>query len=185
MAQRNIVKTIAKLAAVVVAMFAFVFVVMVPMYNIVCQAYGLNGKSSSKQYQVPDAGVDKRRSVTVQYIAANAQGMPWEFRPLEASIVVHPGALNTVEYYAKNGTDKDMVSQSVPSFVPSRAARYIHTTKCFCFRHQPLKAGVETKLAVQFIVDRELPADISNIALSYTIFDVTAMDKTGKRIANR
>ncbi len=185
MALSKIAKTTGKLAVVAVLMFAFVFVVMVPMYNTLCEVLGLNGKYSGKQYDVVQAKVDQKRSVTVQFVAANAEGMPWQFRPVVASIVVHPGAVNNVEYYAKKVTANDMVAQAVPSFVPSRAAQYFHKTECFCFRRQPLKAGEETKLAIQFIVDQDLPVDVSNITLSYTIFDVTAMDKADKRVADR
>lgn len=178
MANRDIAKTAGKLSIVVVAMFAFVFVVMVPLYNTLCQALGLNGKYTDKQYSVVSAKVDESRTVKVQFFASNAEGMPWQFQPVQGVIEVHPGAVNTVEFYAKNVTDKDMVAQAVPSFVPARSARYFHKTECFCFRRQPLKAGEATKLAVQFIVDQELPAEVSDIALSYTIFDVTEMDKT-------
>lgn len=181
----NIAKTTGKMAIIAVAMFAFVFVVMVPLYNTLCQVLGLNGKYSGKQYEVVQAKSDQSRSVTVQFVAVNAEGMPWQFRPVQASVVVHPGAVNNVEYYAKNVTDKDMVAQAVPSFVPSRAAQYFHKTECFCFRRQPLKAGEETKLAIQFIVDQDLPDEVDNITLSYTIFDVTAMDKADKRVADR
>jgi cytochrome c oxidase assembly protein subunit 11 len=185
MAVSNIAKTTAKLAVVVVGMFAFVFVVMVPLYNTLCQVLGLNGKYSGEKYAVVQAQVDQSRSVTVQFVAANAEGMPWQFHPVEASITVHPGAVNNIEFYAKNVTVGDMVAQAVPSFVPSRAAQYFHKTECFCFRRQPLKAGEETKLPVQFIVDQDLPAEVTNITLSYTIFDVTAMDKASKGVANR
>lgn len=186
MANKGIAKTVGKLSAVVIAMFAFVFVVMVPLYNTFCEALGLNGKYSAKPYQVVKAKVDTARMVKVQFVAANAEGMPWQFKPVQGVVEVHPGAVNTIEYYAKNVTDKDMVAQAVPSFVPARAAQYFHKTECFCFRRQPLKAGEETKLAVQFIVDQDLPAEVSDIALSYTIFDVTEMDKASKKgMANR
>ncbi|MDB6061912.1 MAG: cytochrome c oxidase assembly protein [Verrucomicrobiaceae bacterium] len=185
MAANNIAKTVGKLAIVAVGMFAFVFVVMVPLYNTLCDVLGLNGKYSGKQYEVVQANVDKGRSVTVQFVAANAEGMPWQFRPVEASIVIHPGAVNTIEFYAKNITGSDMVAQAVPSFVPSRSAQYFHKTECFCFRRQPLKAGEEATLPVQFIVDQDLPAEVTNITLSYTLFDVTAMDKASKGVANR
>lgn len=68
-----------------------------------------------------------------------------------------------------------MVSQAIPSLVPSRAAEYFHKTECFCFNQQPLAAGANADLALQFIVDRDLPKDIHVITLSYTIFDVTEM----------
>jgi cytochrome c oxidase assembly protein subunit 11 len=181
MADKAVAKTVGKLLVVVVGMFAFVFVVMVPLYNTLCQALGLNGKYSGKQYEVVQAKVDTSRTIKVQFVAANAEGMPWEFQPVEASVEVHPGAVNNIEYFARNVTGGDMVAQAVPSFVPSRAAQYFHKTECFCFRRQPLKAGADTKLPMQFIVDQDLPADITNITLSYTIFDVTAADKAEKK----
>jgi cytochrome c oxidase assembly protein subunit 11 len=185
MAFSGIAKTTGKLAVVVVGMFAFVFVVMVPLYDTLCQALGLNGKYSGKQYEVVQAKVDTTRTIKVQFVAVNAEGMPWQFQPLQASIDVHPGAVNTVEFYAKNVTDKDMVAQAVPSFVPAQAAQYFHKTECFCFRRQPLLAGGDAKLPMQFIVDQALPAGITDIALSYTIFDVTAMDKADQAVTNR
>jgi len=185
MAKNTIAKTVGKLSVVVVGMFAFVFVVMVPLYNTLCEQLGLNGKYNGKQYEVVQAKVDQSRTVKVQFVAANAEGMPWQFSPVEHVVSVHPGAVTTIEYYAKNVTGNDMVAQAVPSFVPARSAQYFHKTECFCFRRQPLKAGAETKLAVQFIVDQALPAEVNEITLSYTIFDVTAMDKAGKGIASR
>src|SRR5690606_28304719 len=101
------------------------------------------------------------------------EGMPWDFRPETVDIDVHPGAVTNIAYLARNVTDKDMVAQAVPSFVPPRAAQYFHKTECFCFNRQPLAAGAEASLGLQFIVDQELPADITEITLSYTIFDVT------------
>lgn len=184
MADRDIAKTVGKLSIIVVAMFAFVFVVMVPLYNTLCETFGLNGKYSQKQSQVVKSKIDTTRIVKVQFVAANAEGMPWVFQPVQSVVEVHPGAVNTIEYYAKNVTNKDMVAQAVPSFVPARAAQYFHKTECFCFRRQPLKAGEETKLAVQFIVDQDLPAEVSDIALSYSIFDVTEMDKADKKTAS-
>lgn len=185
MAETSVTKTVGKLALVVVAMFAFVFVVMVPLYNTMCQVLGLNGKYSGKQYEVVKSTVDTSRAVKVQFVATNAAGMPWNFKPLATVIETHPGAVNNVEFYAKNVTGGDMVAQAVPSFVPARAAQYFHKTECFCFHRQPLKAGAEAKLPLQFIVDRDLPPDITTITLSYTIFDVTAMDKADKAVAKR
>lgn len=187
MADNNVAKTVSKLTLSAIAMFAFVFVVMVPLYNTLCEAFGINGKyTATKPYEVVSAKVDTTREVKVLFVAANAEGMPWEFRPVDAVVMVHPGALNSVEFYAKNVTSKDMIAQAVPSFVPGRSAQYFHKTECFCFQRQPLKAGEEIKMPMRFIVDQELPAEVSEITLSYTIFDVTEMDKpSGKGVVNR
>jgi cytochrome c oxidase assembly protein subunit 11 len=58
---------------------------------------------------------------------------------------------------------------------PSRAAEYFHKTECFCFNQQPLDGRTSAEMPLQFIIDRELPDDISTITLSYTLFDVTSM----------
>ena len=184
MADKSIAKTVAKLSAVVVCMFAFVFVVMVPLYNTFCEVFGLNGKYSGEKYEVVAAKPDESRKIKVVFVANRAEGMPWDFKPKTVEVFVHPGAVANVAYYAKNVTGNDMVAQAVPSFVPARAAQYFHKTECFCFNRQPLAAGHETDLGLQFIVDQELPADISEITLSYTIFDITDRDG-GKPVATR
>lgn len=176
MAEQSVVKTVTKLAVTAVAMFAFVFVVMVPLYDTLCQVLGINGKTQGKvDYETVQAGVDESRTVKVQFVASNAEGMVWAFRPTQTQLKVHPGAVNTTQFFAQNPTAEHMVAQAVPSIVPARAAAYFHKTECFCFNQQPLDGGKTAEMPLQFIVDRDLPADIHTITLSYTIFDVTEM----------
>mgnify|MGYP003641481452 CR=1 FL=1 len=51
-----VVDTVVKLASTAVIMFAFVFVVMVPLYNVLCDALGINGKTSGEAYTSVQAG---------------------------------------------------------------------------------------------------------------------------------
>tara|TARA_R110001583_G_scaffold16518_6_gene67612 strand:+ start:715 stop:1281 length:567 start_codon:yes stop_codon:yes gene_type:complete len=171
---RNIAILSIKLLGLVVVMFAFAMWVMPPLYNALCEVLGINGKTG-RQYTVVDSQVDTSRTVKVQFVAQNNEAMPWEFSPNTSQVEVHPGESANVTYYAKNTQDRYMVSQAIPSLVPSRAAEYFHKTECFCFNQQPLAAGANADLALQFIVDRDLPKDIHVITLSYTIFDVTEM----------
>jgi cytochrome c oxidase assembly protein subunit 11 len=171
------IDTATKLVAVAVAMFAFVFVVMVPLYNVLCDALGINGKTDGQAYTSVQAGVDESRLVTVQFVATRNEGMPWEFGPNTTVMKVHPGAVNDTKFHARNTLARDMVAQAIPSISPSRAVQYFHKTECFCFNQQPLAAGAAAELPLQYIVDRDLPADIHTITLSYTIFDVTDMAK--------
>lgn len=166
--------TVVKLGAVSVGMFAFVFVVMVPLYNVLCDALGINGKTSSEAYTSVVAAVDESRNIKVQFIATNNDGMPWEFSPGVSEMVVHPGAANDTIFYAVNPTMASMVAQAIPSVSPSRAAEYFHKTECFCFEQQPLEGNGSAEMPLQFIVDQDLPADIKTITLSYTLFDVTS-----------
>jgi len=172
-----VLDTVAKLATVVVAMFAFVFVVMVPLYNVLCDALGINGKTSGQRYEAVQIQVDESREITVQFIATNNEGMSWEFRPAKTMMRVHPGAVNETVFLARNPMPEDMVAQAIPSVAPSRAAEYFHKTECFCFNQQPLGGEQSAEMPLQFIVDQDLPRDIKTITLSYTIFDVTEMVK--------
>ena len=183
LSQDPTIDTVAKLGAVSVAMFAFVFVVMVPLYNVLCDALGINGNTSSEAYISVSAEVDESRSIKVQFIATNNDGMPWAFSPQVTEMLVHPGAANDMVFFAANPTMNAMVAQAIPSVSPSRAAEYFHKTECFCFEQQPLDGNGEAEMPLQFIVDQDLPADIKTITLSYTLFDVTSLmsDKVASR----
>jgi len=169
------INTVIKLVAVAVMMFAFVFVVMVPLYDVLCEALGINGKPSAQAYTAAPARVDESRTVTIQFIASNNEGMPWEFAPTTTMMKVHPGAVNGTVFHARNPLPQAMVGQAIPSISPARAAQYFHKTECFCFNQQPLDGEASAELPLQFIVDQDLPRDIGTITLSYTIFDVTDM----------
>ncbi len=167
--------TVLKLVVTAVAMFAFVFVVMVPLYNVLCDVLGINGKTSGEAYTAVPVAVDESRLVTIQFVATNNQGMPWEFKPGTTVMKVHPGAINDTIFYARNPEPRAMVAQAIPSISPARAAEYFHKTECFCFNQQPLPGRGAADMPLQFIVDQDLPRDIRTITLSYTIFDVTEM----------
>ncbi|CAA0081054.1 Cytochrome c oxidase assembly protein CtaG [BD1-7 clade bacterium] len=172
MASNNTNKLVLKLFGAVVGMFAFGFA-LVPLYDVFCDVTGLNGKTGTQAYQAVDVEVDTSRTVTVQFIATNNDQMNWAFKPEKTMLKVHPGEAITTSFYAKNPNAKDMIAQAIPSVSPGRAAEFFHKTECFCFNQQPLAAGMETDMPLQFIVDQDLPKDIRTITLSYTIFDVT------------
>ena len=183
MAEKNVGITVRKLLIVVVAMFGFGFA-MVPLYNVFCDITGLNGKTADEVAEEYKDDVDQNRIIRVSFIANRNQEMPWEFRPTQAVIDVHPGEIVNTTYWAKNTTSHDMVSQSVPSVVPSVAAQYFHKIQCFCFNNQPLAAGEGEEMALQFYVDPKLPKSIKSITLAYTIFDITETVNGGQKQAH-
>lgn len=172
MSKKNINNLVMKLVLGVVGMFAFGFA-LVPIYDVFCDLAGINGKTASSAYQAVEVKVDTSRTITVQFIAQNNDGMVWEFKPEVTSIKVHPGEPTDTTFFARNPTARDMVAQAIPSVSPGRAAEFFHKTECFCFNKQPLAARTEVDMPLQFIVDQDLPADIQTITLAYTIFDVT------------
>ena len=168
---RNIVR---KLVFAVVGMFGFAFA-MVPLYEVLCEVTGLNGKTNSRAItQVPEGmAVDEERSVLVQFVTRNDPDMPWAFEPMEHSVRVHPGEIKAVNFRVRNDTDQDMVSQAIPSLVPGQAASHFKKTQCFCFDQQPLAANSEQIMPMIFYLDPALPKHLTTITLSYTLFDIT------------
>ena len=164
-------RLVQRLLLVVVAMFAFGFL-LVPIYDVMCQAFGINGKTAGA-YQGSQQ-VDEARQVRVQFLATNSAGMVWEFGPKAEELTVKPGATNEILFVAYNPTDKPMTAQAIPSVSPSKAAAYFHKTECFCFTQQVLQPGERIEMPVRGIVDRDLPADVRHLTLAYTLFDITA-----------
>jgi cytochrome c oxidase assembly protein subunit 11 len=102
---------------------------------------------------------------------ANARG-PWDFKPAQASIDVHPGEVTTVMYEFRNRQDRTMAVQAIPSYAPASAMAHFKKIECFCFTEQMLKPGESRQWPVVFVVDRRLPKDVRTITLSYTFFEV-------------
>ena len=171
--KNNTIDLTVKLVMASVSMFVFVFVVMVPLYDVLCDALGINGKTSGRSYVAENIEVDTTREITVQFVTINNSGMPWIFEPSKVITTVNPGAMNDITFYAKNTTNKNMSAQAIPSVSPARASTYFHKTECFCFDKQDLTANTETHMPLRYIVDQNLPKDIQTITLSYTIFDIT------------
>jgi cytochrome c oxidase assembly protein subunit 11 len=168
----NIVSTARKHLVGALCMFGFGFA-LVPLYDVFCDITGLNGKISGTVEQVQHR-VDTSRSVTVQLIASNNATMPWRFMPLQEQIEMHPGEWRQVGFWAANTTDRDMISQAVPSITPSRAAQYVQKSECFCFQQQPLDAGKSKQMNMVFTLSPDLPKDIETVSMVYTLFDSTA-----------
>lgn len=162
-------RVIARLMFVVVGMFAFGFA-LVPLYDVFCEVTGLNGKTGDRAVAYDELQVDTSREVEVEFVASLNESMPWEFRPVQHAVTVHPGEATRIEYVAVNRTNRPITGQAVPSVAPGRAAEYFQKTECFCFTEQRLEPGEEKRMPVIFVVDPELPDDVSQLALSYTFF---------------
>jgi cytochrome c oxidase assembly protein subunit 11 len=164
--------TVKKLLMVVMAMFGFGFA-LVPLYDVFCDITGLNGKTNTTAVDYLADGIDTSRTVKVQFITRNAKGIPWKIEPVLNEINVHPGEMKLVSFYAKNKAQHDIIGQAVPSVSPGQAANYFHKIECFCFTQQPLIAGEDIEMSLQFYVDLALPENIHTLTLSYTLYDIT------------
>lgn len=170
---------VVKLLVLAVVMFAFALWVMPPFYYALCDLLDIDPRTSNKAYVAEEVKVDRTRTVRVQFVSSNNEGMLWEFHPSDVRLDVHPGEAVKTTFFARNPTGRRMVGQAVPSVVPTKAAEYFHKTECFCFNQQILEAGQAVDMPLVFIVDQALPPDIHTITLSYALFDVTSMENSG------
>ena len=162
---------------VVVLMFGFGFA-LVPMYNVFCDAFGINGKTGIEATAMAEPTVvDEERWINVEFVTTLNQSMPWHFKPTVKKIRVHPGQTTTVDFLAENLSESEMVGQAIPSVSPGWAANYFKKTECFCFNHQPLAAGESKEMGVRFFIDPDIPSKVTTLTLSYTFFDVTEKAK--------
>ncbi len=160
-----------KLAAFTAGSFAFGFA-LVPLYGLLCNLTGAgNDKALIRASSASPGAVDEQREVTVELLTTLPTVGNWEFRPAVGTLKVRPGRLYEAEFHARNLTGRDVVAQAIPDVAPARATPWFHKTDCFCFTPQPFQAGEARTLRVRFFVDRELPAYIDRLTLSYTFYD--------------
>ena len=167
-------RMLGKLLVAAVMMFGFGYA-LVPIYKAICDALGINVLSLYELQTGAGPGpsngqVDLSRTVTIEF-DANARG-PWDFKPAQSSIDVHPGQLATVMYEFRNKQDRTMAAQAIPSYAPSVAMSHFNKLECFCFSEHLLKPGETKQWPVVFVVDAKLPKDVRTITLSYTFFEV-------------
>lgn len=159
--------TLAKLVIVTLGMFGFGFA-LVPFYYKICEATGIN--SGDEQSLAKNTQVDSSRWVTLEFDANTNAALPWQFKPAQRSLKVHPGQLVQVEYEVTNTSDRAIVGQAVPSYGPARAAAFFRKIECFCFTPQTLAAGESRRMPVMFVLDPAMDRDVHTVTLSYTFF---------------
>jgi len=160
-----------KLLVVAALMFGFGFA-LIPIYKQICELTGVNILTNKdEKIRVPEnSQVDKSRLVTVEF-DANTTG-PWRFRPVTASMKVHPGEMSQVVYEVVNTQNHKMDAQAIPSYAPQQAEKFFKKVDCFCFKQQTLGANEARQMPVVFFIDPKLPENVKTITLSYTFFEV-------------
>ncbi len=164
-------KVVVKLLGLVFGMFCFGFA-LVPLYDVICDITGLNGKTGGRYEMTGAPVVVQDRWVTLQFTTSNNAGMPWEFQPQVSSMKIRPGEVSETFFVATNPTDRAMTAQAVPSVAPFASARYLHKTECFCFQQQTLAAGESINMPLKFFIDKDIPKNVTKLTLSYTLFDL-------------
>ncbi|WP_218763822.1 cytochrome c oxidase assembly protein [Vibrio parahaemolyticus] len=159
-----------KLVLATFVMFGFGFA-LVPLYNVMCDALGINGKTSDvAAIQPTGMQPDLSRTIRVEFMAHVNPDMPWEFKPKVISMNVHPGEVVQTEYLAFNESGQRLVGQAVPSVSPGNGAAYFNKIECFCFTQQSLDGKQHAQMPLIFYIEPDLPDSIHTLTLSYTLY---------------
>ena len=160
-----------KLAGAALAMFGFGYA-LVPLYDYACTVIGLGRTGELSTAEAATLSADPSRRVTVEFDTNVNSALPWQFVAGQRRVTVHPGEIAAAGFRVVNNSGRAIVGQAVPSVTPAAASVYFKKTECFCFTQQTLAPGETRDMPVRFVVDRELPQDITTVTLSYTFFEV-------------
>lgn len=172
-----------RLFALTAAMFGFGYA-LVPLYDIVCDITGFNGRTGIVSEPAPAeaaAAVDPDRVVKVQFVATVNSGLRWEFRGPAEPLEVRPGRVYEADFSASNLSNRPVVGQAVPSVSPVAAAAHFNKIECFCFTRQRLEPGESRTMPVRFVVDGEIPERIGILTLGYTFFEAEPVARSPAR----
>lgn len=183
LAEKN--KKMLKIAgAILLASFAFGWG-SIPLYQLVCKPLFDPGGSSAdngtaEAYPGPKTAVDKSRNIKVRFVAEVNKGLPWEFRPKDPIVMLHPGEKKVTNFFAKNlDHARTITGKAVYDIVPYEAAAHLHKVQCFCFTKETFGPGESRDMPILFWFDTDLPDDIKEITVAYTFFKYTG-DETGQ-----
>jgi cytochrome c oxidase assembly protein subunit 11 len=145
----------------------------VPLYRLFCAATGYEG--TTQRASAAPAEAVTGRLVTVRFEASTAPDLPWDFRPEQRQVTVHPGEETVVSYRATNRSAESISGRATYNVTPNKAGLYFDKVQCFCFSDQVLAPGQSAELSVSFFVDPGIvadanTADVDTITLSYTFF---------------
>ena len=144
----------------------------VPLYRMFCQVTGYNG-TTQRAEQVSNVILDKK--IQVSFDANVAPGLPWDFKPLQASVSPKIGETVEVKFQIENKSDKTERGQAIFNVSPLEAGVYFNKVQCFCFNETDLAPGEKREMSVVFYVDPEITKavetkTINALTLSYTYY---------------
>jgi cytochrome c oxidase assembly protein subunit 11 len=168
-------RTMVMMAVVGLAMLALGFA-SVPLYRIFCEKTGYGG-TPQRAYDNAGVKVATGHRLSVRFDSNVAPGMPWQFRPEQATQTITIGAKTMAIFIAKNMSNKPVTGSAAFNVSPEQAGAFFTKIQCFCFTQQTLQPGQEVRMPVIYYVDPKILQDADNkdtqeITLSYTFYPV-------------
>jgi cytochrome c oxidase assembly protein subunit 11 len=147
----------------------------VPLYRLFCQVTGFGGTTmqATESDAARAASLATGQKISIRFDATTAMGMPWTFRPTQATDTVTIGERDIATYIARNDSEQPITGMATFNVEPEQAGKYFNKIQCFCFTEQTLQPGQEVTMPVLYYVDPAALDDpnmkgVEQITLSYT-----------------
>lgn len=147
----------------------------VPLYRLFCQVTGFGGTTmtATESDAARAAAAATGATISIRFDATSAMGMPWTFRPAQATDTITIGERDIATYVARNDSDQPITGMATFNVEPEQAGKYFNKIQCFCFTEQTLAPGQEVTMPVLYYVDPAMLEDpnmkgVEQITLSYT-----------------
>jgi len=167
------------LSLLALAMFGFGFA-LVPLYKVICDVTGVQRitllTDDDRSLDIQQV-TDRNRTLVVKFDASVQPDLPWDFKPFQSKIEVHPGESYEVKFHAHNRSGNKVFGQAIPNIAPWQATPYFNKIECFCFSRQSLLAGETVEMPLRFVVSPDLPTGINSLTLSYTFMKLAAVEE--------
>lgn len=162
------------LGLIALSMFGFGYA-MVPLYDVLCEWKWIERDRPDAVKAIPQQAyeIDVNRDFAVDFVTELNERTPLEFHTDSKRLTVHPGQYHTVNFYATNKTDKEIVARAIASFSPALISKYFEKVQCFCFEEQVFKPFETKTMPMRFVINPEMPKEYKAITLAYTFFDNT------------
>lgn len=134
-----------------------------PLYQAFMRLTGLGG--ATRAQAVPASQLVWLR------INESTPGQPWQVRPLQGPQQVKPGQFVQLMVEVGNRQPHFAAMQALPVYLPASAAAYVHKLECFCFSQQLFSPGQLRRFPVVVVIDKQLPATLRQISLTYQVQD--------------
>jgi cytochrome c oxidase assembly protein subunit 11 len=150
------------------AAFGFGFA-LAPFYDVLCEkVFGIRpSQTATTTSTACAAGSHSERMLTVEFDTSISPELPWRLDASRKTVKVRPCEPAMVSFTAKNEGRIGLTGQAIFGVAPSEASIHLAKTECFCFTEQHLEAGQSREMPVRFVIDDQLPADVSTLTFRY------------------
>ncbi|BCL76687.1 cytochrome c oxidase assembly protein [Jeongeupia sp. HS-3] len=150
-----------RLGLVAALMFSFGYV-LVPFYDVLCKALGLDQAR-------PEFATATATALRLEFDTNVAAGLPVTIETLDRVVAAKAGGIVKARFRIANTSGEALTIRAIPSFAPVRAAGLLQKLECFCFDALKLAAHETRDVTVVLVVAQTLPEELGAATLSYTL----------------